>query len=159
MASVYLSDLQSGTYEFIILIRHCLCKQHTSCVCRIAYTELRRIASVRPYLQSATAQVVSSAITPRLDYCNSILAGLLFKQISCLYRVQNNAAKLVFRQLQSKYDYMTPLLQEERESYRGGGGGGGGHGGRNGGGSVRNTTSAHALVNNDGQATVAGRYL
>ena len=50
-------------------------QQHISSVCRAAYLELRRIASIRPYLtESATAQLVSSAITSRLDYCNSILA-------------------------------------------------------------------------------------
>ena len=86
-------------------------QQHISSVCHAAYLELRRIASIRPYLtQSATAQLVSSAITSRLDYCNSILAGLPLKQISRLQRVQNNAAKLVLRK--SKYDHVTPLLQE-----------------------------------------------
>ena len=86
-------------------------QQHISSVCRAAYLELRRLASIRPYLtQSATAQLVSSAITSRLDYCNSILAGLPLKQISRLQRVQNNAAKLVLRK--SKYDHVTPLLQE-----------------------------------------------
>ena len=73
-------------------------QQHISSVCRAVYLELRRIASIRPYLtQSATAQLVSSAITSRLDYCNSILAGLALKQISRLQRVQNNAANLVLR--------------------------------------------------------------
>ena len=60
-------------------------QQHISSVCRAAYLELRRIASIQTYLtQSATAQLVSSAITSRLDYCNSILAGLPLKQISRL---------------------------------------------------------------------------
>ena len=78
---------------------------------RFKELELRRIASIRPYLtQSATAQLISSAITSRLDYCNSILAGLPLKQISRLQRVQNNAAKLVLRK--SKYDHVTPHLQE-----------------------------------------------
>ena len=57
-------------------------QQHISSVCRAAYLELRRIASVRTYLtQSATAQLVSSAITSRLDYCNSSLSGLPLQQI------------------------------------------------------------------------------
>ena len=44
-------------------------QQQFSSVCRAAYLELRRIASIRPYLtQSATAQLVSSAITSRQDY-------------------------------------------------------------------------------------------
>ena len=86
-------------------------QQHISSVCRAAYLELRRIASIQPYFtQSATARLVSSAITSRLDYCNSILAGLPLKQISCLQRVQNNTAKLVPRK--SKYDCVTPLQQE-----------------------------------------------
>ena len=86
-------------------------QQHISSVCRAAYLELRRIASIRPYLtQSATAQLVSSAIASGLDYCHSILAGLPLKQISRLQRGQTNAAKLVLRK--SKYDHVTPLLQE-----------------------------------------------
>ena len=69
-------------------------QQHSSSACRAADLELRRIASIRLYLSpSATAQLVSSAITSWLDYCNSILAGLPLKQISRLQRVQNNAAK------------------------------------------------------------------
>ena len=86
-------------------------QQHISSVCHAAYLELRRIALIRPYLtQSATAQLVSSAITSWLEYCNSIFAGLPLKKISRLQRVQNNAAKLVLRK--SKYDPVTPLLQE-----------------------------------------------
>ena len=77
----------------------------------MAYLELKRIPSVRSYLtQSATAQLVSSAATSRLVYCNSSLAGLPLKQISRLQRVQNNAAKIVLRK--SKYDHVTPLVQE-----------------------------------------------
>ena len=76
-------------------------QQHISSVCRTAYLKLRRIASVSSWLtQSATAQLVSSAVTSHLDYCSSILAGLPvlpLKQISHLQRVQNNAAKLVLR--------------------------------------------------------------
>ena len=86
-------------------------QQHISSVCRAAYLELRTTASIRQYLtQSATAQLVSSAIKSRLDYCDSILAGLLLKQISRLQRVQNNAAKHVLRK--SRYVHVTPLLQE-----------------------------------------------
>ena len=86
-------------------------QQQISSVCRVAYLELRRIASIRTYpTQSAAAQLVSSAITSRLDCYNSTVAGLPVKQISRLQTVQNNAAKLVPRK--SKYDHVTPLLQE-----------------------------------------------
>ena len=80
--------------------------QHISNVCHTAYLELRRIASIRLYLiQSATAQLISSAITSQLDYCNSVLAGLPLKQISCL-----QTAKLVLRKF--KPNHVTPLLEE-----------------------------------------------
>ena len=59
-------------------------QQHISNVCHTAYLELR-IASIRPYLtQSASAQLLSSAVSSRLDYCSSVLAGLPLKQISHL---------------------------------------------------------------------------
>ena len=73
-------------------------QRHISSVCRAAYLELRRIASIRPYLtQSATAQLVSSAITSRLDYCNSTVAGLPVKQISRLaYRESKTTLQNLF---------------------------------------------------------------
>ena len=58
-------------------------QQHISNACRTAYLELRRTASIRPYL-TQSAQLISSAITSRIDYCNFILAGLPVKQISRL---------------------------------------------------------------------------
>ena len=58
-------------------------QQHISNACRTAYLELRRTASIRPSL-TQSAQLISSAITSRLDYCNFILAGLPVKQISRL---------------------------------------------------------------------------
>ena len=70
-------------------------QQNSSSVCRAADLELRRIASLRLYLtQSATDQLVSSAITSWLDYYNSILAGLPLKQISRLQRVPTTLQNL-----------------------------------------------------------------
>ena len=58
-----------------------------------ASLELRRIASIRPYLsQSAAARLLQES---RLDYCNSVFTGLPADQIARLQRVQNNAARLV----------------------------------------------------------------
>ena len=94
---------------------------HVSSVCTAAYFELRKIASVRPYLtKSATVQVISSLNLSRLDYCSSVLAGLSSDELSRLQRIQNNsefaegvrAARLVFQK--SRRDrYTTPLLLEQ----------------------------------------------
>lgn len=86
-------------------------QEHIGSVCRASFLELRRIASIRRYLStSASAKLVSAMVTSRFDYCNSILAGLPAEQISRLQRVQNNAARLVFKK--KKNDHVTTLLKE-----------------------------------------------
>jgi hypothetical protein len=83
---------------------------HISHLCRSSFLALRRIGSIRSYLtESTTAQLVSSFITSRLDYCNATLAGLPAVERNRLQRVQNSAARLVMKK--SKRDHVSPLLQ------------------------------------------------
>jgi hypothetical protein len=99
-------------------------QKHISSVCRTCYFQLRRIASVRNYLTTdAAAKLVTSTILSRLDYCNSLLAGLPSTSISKLQRIQNNSARLILRK--KKTDHITPLLKQlhwlpisERISYK-----------------------------------------
>jgi hypothetical protein len=78
-------------------------------ICKTANFELRKISSVRSFLTTAAAaQLVSSLILSRLDYCNSLLSGLPAEELSRLQRVQNNAARLILKQ--SKRNHVTPLL-------------------------------------------------
>ena len=52
-------------------------QQQISSLCRSAFLELCRIASIRPFLtQNGTAKLVVSMVISRLDYCNFILASL-----------------------------------------------------------------------------------
>jgi len=83
--------------------------QYVSSVCRVCYLELRRISSVRHLLsEEATKTLVCSFILSRLDYCNSLLAGCPKTLLSRLQKVQNNAARLIFRC--SRSTHVTPLL-------------------------------------------------
>jgi len=78
---------------------------------RSCYFHLRRISLIRKYLSTdTTSKLVSSFILSRIDYCNSLLAGLPDSSIQPLQRVQNNAARLIL--LKKKSDHVSPLLNQ-----------------------------------------------
>ena len=66
--------------------------------CRASFLKLQWAALIRPYLsQSATARLVAAMIISCLDYCNSVFAGLPADQVARLQRIQNNAARFVWK--------------------------------------------------------------
>ncbi len=80
-------------------------------LCRSCNFHLRRLASIRSFMtEDNIAQLVSSLILSRLDYCNSVLIGLPSSTLHRLQKVQNNAARLVLRR--RKFDHVTPLLMQ-----------------------------------------------
>ena len=86
-------------------------EQHISNVSRMCYYEIRRISSIRPFLnQQAAASLMSALVLSRLDFCNSLLAGLTQLQTDKLQRVQNHAARVVTRKRMR--DHVTPLLRD-----------------------------------------------
>ncbi|KAK3546958.1 hypothetical protein QTP86_005538 [Hemibagrus guttatus] len=75
--------------------------------CRFLLYNIRRIL---PFLSTQTTQVlVQSLVISRLDYCNSLLAGLPLNAIHPLQMIQNAAARLVFNL--PKFSHTTPLLR------------------------------------------------
>ena len=86
-------------------------QSHIIKTCQSAYLELRRISSIRQYLSlEATKTLVVSCILSRLDYCNSLLAGVPQRLLKLLQQVQNSAARLIFK---SKKAHQTTLLLKE----------------------------------------------
>jgi hypothetical protein len=80
-----------------------------SSVCSAANYELKKLSTVRNFLTvPVIVQLVSSLVLSRIDYCNVLYAGLPDTEISRLQNVQNNAARMIFRQ--SKRQHVTPLL-------------------------------------------------
>ncbi|KAI4880956.1 hypothetical protein NFI96_001124 [Prochilodus magdalenae] len=61
------------------------------------------------FSQEATQLLVQSLVISRLDYCNSLLAGLPLRAIRPLQLVQNAAARLTFNH--PKFTHVTPLLR------------------------------------------------
>ena len=83
---------------------------HVKSLCRSCMFHLRNISNIRRLLSHKIAeQLIHAFVTSRLDYCNSLLSGLLSSTICHLQRVQNIAARILTRT--KKYDHITPILQ------------------------------------------------
>ena len=87
-------------------------EKHVTNICRSAYIEIRRISNIRHYLTiDATKTLLCAFVLSKLDYCNSLLSGSRSpKHFDKLQKVQNLAARLVFKAL--KHEHIKPLLQK-----------------------------------------------
>jgi len=86
-------------------------EKHVNTVCKSAWYHLRRIGSIRKYLDtSSTKTLVHAFITSKLDNLNSLLYGLPGKLIHKLQRVQNAAARLVTKT--KMREHITPVLRQ-----------------------------------------------
>ena len=69
---------------------------HVSEICRACNFHLRALSHIRRSLDIPTANMIAtSIISSRLDYCNSLLAGISDFNLQRLQRLQNRAAKIV----------------------------------------------------------------
>ena len=69
--------------------------KHIAKITSICYHHLQRLNQVRQILgPEVAARLVSAYVISRLDYCNSVLAGLPKVSIMLL-RVQNTTARLI----------------------------------------------------------------
>ena len=83
--------------------------QHVAKACRTAYYHLHNIRRIRNYLtEDATQTIIHAFITSQIDYCNSLMSGLPAQLIKKLQRVQNTAARLIYKM--RKYDHISPAL-------------------------------------------------
>ena len=82
---------------------------HVQDICRKAYIDIRRISSIRHLLSiDATKTLLSAFLFPKLDYCNSLFYGSPMYMLERLHKVQNSAAKLIFRC--RKQSHISPLF-------------------------------------------------
>ena len=105
------------TYLGVHLDRTLSMQQHIDSVCRASCLELRRAASIRPYLsQSATERLVAAMVISRHYYCSSVFAGLPADQVALLQRIQNNAARLVMEKKEEKKKTRSRYTSPQRTS-------------------------------------------
>ena len=85
-------------------------KDHINSTCKSCLITLRNLSTVRNHFtQNAFEILINSLITSKLDYCNSLYAGLPIKTLKPLQLVQNFAARLIFKR--KKYDHVMPLYK------------------------------------------------
>ena len=83
---------------------------HIKHLCSILFCQLRRLGKTRPFLSTDTANKLTvSFILSRLDYFNSLLAGLPDNKLNKLQRIQNHAARIVL--LKPRHVSVTSLLR------------------------------------------------
>ena len=86
-------------------------EQHISSVVKTCFFHIRALSKIRNYITHKSANTVAvSLVLSRLDYCNSLLAGLPQTQIKRLQAAQNAAARVVMRSRRS--DHITPVLRD-----------------------------------------------
>ena len=76
-----------------------------------AFFHLKQISSIRNSLtHQITRTLIVSLVLSRIDYCNSLLAGLPDKCISQIQSIQNYAVRVIYKKRRS--DRTSPLLKE-----------------------------------------------
>ena len=71
--------------------------EHLLNLTRSCYYHLRRLRAIRRSVSSVFTAIVHAFICCRIDYCNSLLAGLPKVRLSSLQSVLNSAARLIAR--------------------------------------------------------------
>ena len=95
----------------LILDQYMKMDKHIAKVCSTAYYHIRNINVIRHYLtREAACTIIHAFISSQLDYCNSLMYGIPDYLISRLQRVQNTAARVIFRI--RKFERITPALIE-----------------------------------------------
>ncbi len=82
---------------------------HIDAKCSAAFRQLYSIRRIRRFLtREATETLIHAFIFSHLDYCNGLLYDIPDYQMAKLQRIQNMAARLVFKL--PKFSHVTPLM-------------------------------------------------
>ena len=86
-------------------------EKHINYVTSSAYYHIKRISKARQFLDlNSTKSLVQNLVISRLDYCNSLLINLPKHLLQKLQKVQNHAARVIYRK--NRRTRTTPLLRD-----------------------------------------------
>jgi len=84
---------------------------HIAALSRSCFFYMRQLRSIKQSLTpDATRTLIHAFVSSRLDYCNSILAGVSSQLLQKLQVIQNAAARLITGA--RRCDHMTPVLRD-----------------------------------------------
>jgi len=87
-------------------------RDHVLRICRTSFYQLRLLRVIRGSISTETCTaLVHAFVSSRLDYCNSLFAGLSDDLINKLQSVLRSAARLVLRK--RKFDHITDDLRDQ----------------------------------------------
>src|SRR6218665_4161178 len=87
-------------------------RDHVLRICRTSFYQLRLLRVIRGSISTETCTaLVHAFVSSRLDYCNSLFAGLSDDLINKLQSVLRSVARLVLRK--RKFDHVTDDLRDQ----------------------------------------------
>ena len=119
LAKINLTSISVGEHKITVLEdirnlgayfdKNLSMKTHVDTKCTAAFHQLYSLRRIRKYLShQATESLIHAFIFSHIDYCNGLLNGASKYLIKKLQRIQNMAARLVYKLLKSSH--ITPLL-------------------------------------------------
>ena len=85
---------------------------HGNRLIRTCFYQLRRMQAIRQSIPTSTAvQLINSFVISRIDYCNSLLAGLPAYQLDRVQSILKFVTCLIYGR--AKYDQITPILRNK----------------------------------------------
>ena len=94
----------------VTLTNNLYMEKHVTNICRSAYIEIRRISNIRHDLTIDAKTLLCAFVLSKLDYCNSLLSACPKHLLDKFQKVQNSAARLVFKA--HKHEHIKSLLQK-----------------------------------------------
>ena len=79
-------------------------EKHVTGICRSDYIEIRRISNTRHYVTfDDTKTLICAFVSSKLDKCSSLPSGSQKHLLDKLQKIQNSAARLVFKARKHKH--------------------------------------------------------